>query len=81
MQEEHGGTFSPFQPTPELVSLGGEFLSKITVPLLYARVDLIPYQDSYALMELELIEPFLNFQHHPSAPDNFLVALDKLTDV
>ncbi|HXH30987.1 MAG TPA: hypothetical protein VNJ01_09265 [Bacteriovoracaceae bacterium] len=77
VQEEHGGVFAPYQPTTELQKLAQGILAKVQQPPLYARVDLIPYKNSFALMELELIEPFLNFCHHPKAPGNFLAAVDR----
>ncbi len=77
VQEEHGGRFQTYVPSDELQQLGQKILSNIKEPLLYARVDLIPYENSYALMELELIEPFLNFVWSAHAPGNFMNAVDQ----
>ena len=49
----------------------------VSVPLLYARVDLarLP-DDTWGLMELEVVEPNLFFEMHPDAPANFADALE-----
>lgn len=46
-------------------------------PLLYARIDLLPGVDGPVLVEAELIEPSLFFEHSPTAADRFAAALVK----
>ena len=41
---------------------------------LYARIDLLRYQDEYVVMEIELIEPSLYFNMDANAPANFVEA-------
>ncbi len=76
VQEEFGGGVIPLEVTPALLSIGAEVMNAVSDKLLYARVDLISYQSSYALMELELIEPALYFRTHPEAASNFVKALN-----
>lgn len=75
VQEDFGGAVLPYAPSTELLELSQNILKKVDRSLLYARVDVIPYQDSYALMELELIEPSLYFKHDTHSPRKFKEAL------
>jgi glutathione synthase/RimK-type ligase-like ATP-grasp enzyme len=75
VQEEFGGGVIPLTPNEELLQIGNNIMSSVSDDLLYARVDLIPFKNSFALMELELIEPALYFRTHPEAASNFLKAL------
>lgn len=78
VQEEHGGDIRPFTPTTELIDLGKSILSKIDHSIFYARVDLVPYQGSYALMEIELIEPAIYFSKSENAARNYVDAFEIL---
>lgn len=75
VQEEFGGDIIPMKPTPELLTLGEKVMKSVSDDLLYARVDLVPYENHYALMELELIEPALYFRTNADAAKNFSKAL------
>lgn len=75
VQEEFGGGVVPLKASEKLLSIGKNIISHVPDKLLYARVDLIPYEDSYALMELELIEPALYFRTDKNAAKNFIKAL------
>ena len=75
VQEEFGGAITPFTATTSLLELGQKIMQAIPEELLYARVDLVPYEGHYALMELELIEPSLYFRTHSDAAKNFTKAL------
>ena len=50
-------------------------ISKLHGELLYARIDFVRYQDSFALMEAELIEPSLYFNMDAASPQRFANAL------
>jgi glutathione synthase/RimK-type ligase-like ATP-grasp enzyme len=76
VQEEFGGGVIPLTPSEELLQIGEKIMGSVSDELLYARVDLISFKNSYALMELELIEPALYFRTHPQAASNFLKALN-----
>lgn len=75
VQEEFGGDIIPVNPTPEMLSLSDSIMNVVKEGLLYARVDLVPYEGDYALMELELIEPALYFRTNKESPRNFKQAL------
>jgi glutathione synthase/RimK-type ligase-like ATP-grasp enzyme len=80
VQEEHGGSFRPMRVTPELLKFGEQVCRSIPYPWLFARVDLVIYQGQYLLMELELIEPTLNFRMDPKASENFLKAFKLMAE-
>lgn len=79
VQEEFGGAITGFVPDENLLHFADTLMSKINDDLLYARVDVVPYEGGYALMELELIEPSLYFRTHPDAARNFKKALYEKT--
>ncbi len=59
VQTDFGGTLEPVVPRPGLQAFGDRVLASVTLPWLYARVDLIDSAAGPVLMELELIEPDL----------------------
>lgn len=73
VQEEHGGGVVPIKvPDVNLVSAGDKAMSALPETPFYARVDLVrTAQNSFALMELELIEPCLYFRFDDESPQNF----------
>lgn len=75
VQEEFGGDIIPITPDQKMLELSNSIMRVVKEDLLYARVDLVPYEDSYALMELELIEPALYFRTNKEASKNFKTAL------
>jgi glutathione synthase/RimK-type ligase-like ATP-grasp enzyme len=77
VQEEYGGNIVPYTPSEYLLSEAKKILSHINEPLLFARVDVVPMNNDFALMELELIEPSLYFRKDPGSPARFVEALDK----
>lgn len=79
VQEEHGGTITAVEPDEHLLKAGIDALRRIEKELLYARVDLVRRDDgSYALMELELIEPALYFRMCERSPELFARHFDRL---
>ena len=79
VQEEFGGTVVPLNPSEKLLKLGHEIIKLVPYDILYARVDLVPFENSYALMELEMIEPSLYFRSNAEAAKNFVSALEVFT--
>jgi len=78
VQEEHGGLILPVEPPRHLAELGQRIAESLPVPPLYTRVDLVRLDSgSYALMELELIEPSLYFRTDPESPRRFARAFDR----
>lgn len=77
VQEEHGGGVVPVaNPATGLVSAADRVMTTIPEPPLYARVDLVRTPGgSFALMELELIEPALYFRFADSSARAFASAI------
>jgi glutathione synthase/RimK-type ligase-like ATP-grasp enzyme len=76
VQEEHGGMIAPHEPDDALRAAADRVMNALGAPPLQARVDLVRLGDgTWALMELEAIEPSLYFRMHPDAPRNFADAL------
>ena len=72
VQEEHGGLIRAVEAEPSLLDRARQALNALPSTPLYARVDLArTAQDTFALMELELIEPSLYFRTDPRAPARF----------
>src|SRR5699024_3332902 len=62
VQEEHGGRLQKTEPGKQLLAMGAQILKLIQPKPLYTRIDLVRTSDNtFALMELELIEPSLYF--------------------
>jgi len=79
VQEEHGGVLLAITPETELVAVANntmQAISKYHGDLLYARIDFVRHQDSFALMEAELIEPSLYFNMDQGSPQRFAQAFD-----
>ena len=77
VQEEHGGGLLAVTPEPTLTAAANktmQAISKLHGELLYARIDFVRYQDTFALMEAELIEPSLYFNMDKASPQRFAQA-------
>ena len=67
---------TPRQPTDAEKSVAQAILAALPFePPLYARVDLLPSPDGPKLLELELAEPSLFFDHAPGSADRFAATL------
>jgi glutathione synthase/RimK-type ligase-like ATP-grasp enzyme len=79
IQEEHGGGVTPIpNPEPQLVATADLAMSKLPEKPFYARVDLVRTADnSFVLMELELIEPCLYFRFGAQSPLVFAENIDR----
>lgn len=71
VQEEFGGEATPETPSQQAIAIAEHALQQVNHPLLYARVDLVPFEKSFLLMELELIEPQLFLKCDQQAPQRF----------
>ena len=76
VQEEHGGTIRPVPLTPDLLAISERVLHAVEDAggggLLYARVDVVALADgSWAVIEVELIEPSLYFPYDADSPARF----------
>ncbi len=77
VQEEHGGRLLVHHADPQQKRISEQVLAAIPELPLYARIDLVRYQDSYALMEVELIEPSLYFNLDNDSPQRFAQAVQR----
>lgn len=67
VQDAYGGTNTVFEPEIEVQKIGDQVMSHLPDFSLYARVDLVKYQNQWLLMELEAIEPELFLPLDPQA--------------
>ncbi|MFM7243536.1 MAG: RimK family alpha-L-glutamate ligase [Planctomycetaceae bacterium] len=76
VQDDHGGTVEPHEPTADQVALAERALAACGAPPAYGRVDVARLDDgSLAVMELELVEPELWLRLHPPAADAMAAAI------
>ncbi len=76
---------TPREPSAAEHALAAEVLSSLpafVTPSLYARVDLVPGENGRPLLiELELTEPSLFFEHSPRSPARFAAAVANMVDL
>lgn len=79
VQEEHGGRTEPVEPPAFAVEAAARLFDLLPEPAVYARIDGVILDETFQLMEVELIEPELFFTYFPSsgAADRFADALMK----
>jgi glutathione synthase/RimK-type ligase-like ATP-grasp enzyme len=75
VQDAYGGTNAVYEPEIEAQKIGDQVLSYLPDFSLYARVDLVKYQNQWLLMELEAIEPELFLPIAPHASVFFAKAI------
>jgi glutathione synthase/RimK-type ligase-like ATP-grasp enzyme len=79
VQSQFGGQYSNYEPNAAILETAQGIISSLNMPLLYGRVDGIIKEYQFLLMELELIEPDLYFEHHVPALANFVkMAMDMI---
>jgi len=75
VQEEHGGRLKAVIPETKLLNQAQHTLSAISLEAgetpLYARLDFVRFNDQFALMEAELIEPSLYFNMDEASASRF----------
>lgn len=71
VQDNHGGTVHPHQPSPLERDVASAATACAPEPPLYARVDLVDLDGVPVVMELEIIEPELFLPHSPDAAARF----------
>jgi glutathione synthase/RimK-type ligase-like ATP-grasp enzyme len=72
VQSQFGGQYSNYEPNAAILEAAQIIISNVNLPLLYGRVDGIIKENQFLLMELELIEPDLYFEHHAAAVATFV---------
>ncbi|MEM1096639.1 MAG: hypothetical protein AAGJ10_18730 [Bacteroidota bacterium] len=81
VQEEFGSRLQRLEPKPALLEAAERVLAALDEVPLYARVDLVRMPEgTFALMELELIEPGLYFRLDPPAATRFAKAVISYLD-
>jgi len=76
VQDDHGGTLHPLEPSAEQVALAERALAACDTLPAYGRVDMVRLADgSLAVMELELVEPELWLRLHPPAAEALAAAV------
>ncbi len=76
VQDDHGGSVHPYQPTPQQIELAERTIAACQQPPAYGRVDLVrDNQGHNTVMELELIEPELWLRYHLPAATSFATAI------
>jgi hypothetical protein len=73
IQEHWGGNTEPVEPSGSLVELAERVCAALPWPTLYARVDVVRYQESWHLLELEVTEPSLWLDLAPASATERLV--------
>jgi hypothetical protein len=69
VQDDFGASDFAWQASADMLAICQRVLSKLSVPVLYARCDfLLNDQGHPRLIELELIEPSLFFRHESASP-------------
>ena len=71
VQEHHGGSVVPHEPTAHEFAVAEAALAAAPAPTAYARVDLVQVGGSPAVMELEAIEPQLFLDRDTDAASRF----------
>ncbi|NVJ85394.1 MAG: hypothetical protein HWE15_03765 [Algoriphagus sp.] len=79
VQEEHGGGVIAIEsPESSILAAGEKAMAALPQKPFYARVDLVRTpKNTFALMELELIEPCLYFRFDRHSPERFANLLDE----
>lgn len=78
VQEEYGGQNRLIErPETKLRDSSDQVISALDSIPLYARVDMVRFQQNFYLMELELIEPSLFFSMDPLSPQRFAAAFER----
>lgn len=81
VQSEYGGSEVIHTPSTEELALAQSVLDRVDGDLLYARVDMLRGLDGQlALIELELIEPYLYPEQGPDMGEHFARALSAMMD-
>ncbi|MCS4304500.1 RimK family alpha-L-glutamate ligase [Chryseobacterium sp. BIGb0232] len=75
VQHYHGGSISYPTPDPMHIEQASVYLKNLPQSTLYARVDGVLINNSFHLMELELIEPYLFLNGNNELQENYYQAL------
>jgi glutathione synthase/RimK-type ligase-like ATP-grasp enzyme len=79
VQERFGGQIARTDPPSALRDHALALLTEHAPGCLYARVDSVATADRFVLMEIELVEPSLYFEHDPPSARAFAHAVQRIT--
>jgi hypothetical protein len=71
VQEEHGSEIRLVTPEPALLDAAQAAIAAVGEKLLYARADLVRSNDTFRVMELELVEPSMYLRIDAGAAERF----------
>lgn len=77
VQKQFGAQYLNYEPTVELISIAKNIVEIAGKESTYARIDGVMTQNDFLLMEVEMIEPDLFFEHAPEGPSRFVEAVIK----
>jgi glutathione synthase/RimK-type ligase-like ATP-grasp enzyme len=72
VQKQFGAKYLKFEPNEDLIELTANIVEIAGKESVYARVDGILIKDEFLLMEIEMIEPDLFFEHTSEGPNRFV---------
>jgi glutathione synthase/RimK-type ligase-like ATP-grasp enzyme len=75
VQDHHGGTVEPYEPTKLERSTAEQALKVAPNRTLYARIDLVQHKGRPVVMELELIEPELFLRFSDAGMNEYIAAV------
>lgn len=77
VQKQFGATYNHFEPDVDLIDKAKNIIHLAGKNTLYARVDGLLIENEFLLMEVEMIEPDLFFEHTKTGPIDFVNATIK----
>jgi glutathione synthase/RimK-type ligase-like ATP-grasp enzyme len=72
---EYGGISRSIEPTAEYLRIARHALESVPFDWVYVRVDMLEFEGTPRIAEMEFIEPFLFFGMNEHAPSGFVSAL------
>ncbi|MCP9745677.1 RimK family alpha-L-glutamate ligase [Lacihabitans sp. CS3-21] len=77
VQKQFGAQYLKFEPSTTLLSIAKNIVEIAGKESVYARIDGVITQNGFLLMEVEMIEPDLFFEHTLDGPNRFVEAVLK----
>ena len=75
VQKQFGAKYLKYEPTKELLDIAKNIVEIAGKESVYARIDGVMTQNGFLLMEVEMIEPDLFFEHTLDGPNRFVEAV------
>jgi glutathione synthase/RimK-type ligase-like ATP-grasp enzyme len=75
VQKQFGAQYLNYVPSLELISIAKNIVEITGKESTYARIDGVMTNNGFLLMEVEMIEPDLFFEHTPEGPNRFVEAV------